>query len=93
MPWKKMTPRQVARELNVDYKHVQEKQKLMMLIAHARKRKRLSQAALAQCLGMTQDRIAQIESGMGTRRVTFDVLLRILAALGYDYEVLTHAAA
>ena len=93
MPWKEMTPRQVARELNVDYKHVQEKQKLMMLIARARKRKRLSQAVLAQRLGMTQDRIAQIESGTGTRRVTFDVLLRILAALGYDYEVLTHAAA
>ena len=34
-----------------------------------------------------EGRIAQIESGVGTSKVTFDVLLNILNFLGYDFKV------
>lgn len=37
--------------------------------------------------------IAQIESGVGTAKVTFYVLFNMLVALGYDYRVVTKKAA
>lgn len=39
-------------------------------------------------MGVTQSRIAQVESGVGTSKVTFDVLLGILGVLGYDFKIL-----
>jgi len=37
------------------------------------------QAALAKKLGISQARVAQIESGVGTAKVTFDVLFNMLS--------------
>ena len=37
-------------------------------------------------MGITQSRIAQIESGVGTAKVTFDILFGILDALGFYFE-------
>lgn len=54
-----------------------------------RKEKKLSQAALAKKLELSQARIAQIESGIGTAQISFDILFNILVALGYDYRVVT----
>ena len=34
-------------------------------------------------LGVSQGRIAQIEAGIGTAQVSFDVLLNVLGELGY----------
>ncbi len=93
MAWKEMTVDEVAKSLGVNAAEVREKQKLMALIVSARKKKGLSQAALAKNLGVSQSRIAQIESGIGTAKVTFDVLLGILTELGFRYKVVTKKAA
>jgi hypothetical protein len=37
--------------------------------------------------------VAQIESGVSTAKVTFDVLFNMLAALGLDHKVVTRKAA
>ncbi len=49
------------------------------------KRKYLAPRSLA--------RVAQIESGVGTAKVTFDVHFNMLVALGLDYKVVTRKAA
>ncbi len=72
---------------------IREKQRLVGLIVKTRKAENLSQAALARKLGISQARIAQIESGVGTVKVTFDVLFNMLVALGFDYRVVTKKAA
>ena len=93
MPWKQMTIARLARSLGADLSEVREKQRLSELIARTRKQRGLSQAALAKKLKVSQGRIAQIESGVGTAQVTFDVLLGVLVALGYDYRVVAKKAA
>lgn len=87
MAWKDMGIEELADLLGVNAAEVREKQKLIRLIIKARKEKRMSQAALAKKVGVSQSRIAQIESGIGTSKITFDVLLNILACLGYDYRI------
>ncbi len=93
MAWKEMTVDEVAKSLGVNAAEVREKQRLMALIVSARKKKGLSQVALAKKLGVSQSRIAQIESGIGTAKVTFDILLGILTELGFQYKVVTRKAA
>jgi transcriptional regulator with XRE-family HTH domain len=93
MAWKEVSVDELARSLGVDVGEVREKQRLMQLIVKTRKEKGFSQAKLALKVGVTQGRIAQIESGVGTARVTFDVLLAVLGTLGYDYKIVTKKAA
>jgi DNA-binding XRE family transcriptional regulator len=93
MAWKEMTVEELAESLGANITEVREKQKLILMIVKIRKAKRLSQAALAKKLGVSQARIAQIESGIGTAQVTFDILFNILVTLGYDYRVITTRAA
>jgi len=93
MAWKEMTVEELASNLGVNVKEVHEKQKLIQLITKARKTAGLSQAALAKKVGVSQSRIAQIESGVGTSKVTFDVLLNLLSVLGYDFKIVPRKAA
>lgn len=93
MPWKKMSLNQIAKSLGVDLQELREKQRLSQLIIKVRKQKGLSQKALAAKVGVTQGRIAQIESGMGTAKISFDVLLHILTALGYQFKIMMKKAA
>ena len=93
MAWKEMNIDELADSLGVNVAEVREKQKLIHLIAKARKKMKLSQAQLAKKVGVTQGRIAQIESGVGTNRVTFDTLLHILSALGYEFKIVSKKAA
>jgi transcriptional regulator with XRE-family HTH domain len=93
MAWKEMTVEELADNLGVNVKEVQEKQKLIQLITKARKASGLSQADLAKKVGVSQSRIAQIESGVGTSKVTFDVLLNLLSVLGYDFKIVPKKAA
>ena len=93
MPWKEVSVRELAQQLGVDYREVREKQRLIALIVKRRKTRGVSQAALARKLGVSQARVAQIESGVGTAKVTFDVLFTVLLALGYEYKVVTSEAA
>lgn len=93
MPWKTVTVEEIAKSLGVDIWEIREKRRLMILIARERKAKGMSQAALAKKIEVTQGRIAQIESGIGTSRVSFDVLLAILTKLGYQFKIVTKKAA
>jgi DNA-binding XRE family transcriptional regulator len=93
MAWKEISIEELAKSLGANVTEVREKQRLVGLIAKTRKEKKLSQAALAKKLGISQARIAQIESGVGTAKVTFDVLFNMLVALGYNYRVVTKKAA
>jgi transcriptional regulator with XRE-family HTH domain len=93
MPWKQVTLRQFAKSLGANIQEVREKQRLIDLLVKTRKSPKLSRAALAKKIGVTQARIAQIESGVGTATVSFDVLFNILVALGYDYRVVMKKAA
>ncbi len=87
MAWKETNFEKLAKSLGVNAAEVREKQKLIELITEARKDKGLSQAVLAKKIGVSQGRIAQIESGVGTAKVTFDVLLNVLRELGYDFKI------
>ncbi len=93
MAWKEMSVEEIARSMGIDVSEVREKQHLIHLIVRGRKVQRLSQVALAKKAGVTQGRIAQIESGIGTANITFDVLLGILAVLGYQFRIVTKKAA
>lgn len=93
MPWKTVTAAEIAKTFGLDIREIKEKQRLMLLIAKERKAKGMSQAALAKKIGVTQGRIAQIESGIGTARSSFDILLGILTKLGYSFKIVTKKAA
>lgn len=93
MAWKEMTVEELAKSLGANVTEVREKQKLISMIIKIRKAKKLSQAVLAKKLDISQARVAQIESGIGTAQVTFDILFNILVALGYDYRVIATRAA
>jgi transcriptional regulator with XRE-family HTH domain len=93
MPWKEMSVEQLAKSLGANVTEVREKQRLITMIVKVRKAKKMSQAVLAKKLGVSQARVAQIESGVGTGKISFDVIFSILTALGYDYRVTTRKAA
>lgn len=93
MAWKEVSAEELAASLGIDESEAREKQKLMQLIVKIRKESKLSQAALAKKVGVSQGRIAQIESGIGTAKVTFDVLLNLLKALGYDFKIVAKKSA
>ena len=93
MAWKELSIEGLAKSLGANIAEVREKQRLVKLIVKTRKAKNLSQAVLAKKLKISQARVAQIESGVGTAKVTFDVLFNMLVALGLDYKVVTRKAA
>jgi transcriptional regulator with XRE-family HTH domain len=87
MAWKEMSVDELAKSLGADVHEVREKHRLIELIKKARGEKKMSQAQLAKKIGVTQGRIAQIESRVGTTKVTLEVLLSILRELGYEYKI------
>ena len=93
MAWKEMSVEELADFFGVDVHEVREKHRLIELIKKARKEKRVSQAQLAKKLGITQGRVAQVESRMGTAKVTFEVLLSILRELGYECKIVAKRVA
>lgn len=93
MAWKEMTVNEIANSFGIDANEVREKQNLIQQIVKERKARKMSQAQLAKKLGLTQGRIAQIESGIGTARITFDVLLNLLTTLGYQFKIISKKAA
>jgi DNA-binding XRE family transcriptional regulator len=52
------------------------------LIRAMRKAAKLSQAGLAESIGVSQSRISEIEAGLGTQGPTWDVMSRIASACG-----------
>jgi len=93
MAWKEMTVNEIADSLGIDANEVREKQNLIHQIVKERKARKMSQAQLAKKLGLSQGRIAQIESGIGTAKITFDVLLNLLTTLGYQFKIISKKAA
>ena len=93
MPWKDSSVAELAKSMGADLAEIREKQRLIDMIVRIRRARKVSQAALAKKLGVSQSRVAQIESGIGTAKVSFDVIFHILTSLGYDYKVVTRKAA
>ncbi|MBI4827761.1 MAG: helix-turn-helix transcriptional regulator [Nitrospinae bacterium] len=91
MPWKDVDIEQAAQNAGINTAEVRAKQQLMALIAEARKAAGITQTELGRRVGVSQGRIAQIESGIGTSKVTFDVLFHLLTALGKECRVVVHA--
>jgi len=87
MSWKNVSLEELAEDLGLDYREVREKHKLISRIKKIRKDRELSQAELADMVGLSQSRIARIEGGVGTKNMSFDLLFRVLSALGYECRV------
>lgn len=87
MPWKKLNVSALADDLGVDINEIDQKLKLREMIVKVRAAKGLSQDELASLVGVSRSRIAQIEAGIKLHKMSFDVLLRVLNALGYRYTI------
>ena len=87
MAFKEMSAKELSKTLGIDTNEVNEKQKLIARIIKMRKDKGITQTVLAKRLGITQGRVAQIESGIGTAKITFDVLFHILSELGFGFQI------
>ena len=89
MPWKTLTAKEFAKRAGVDFDEMMQKHRLIKQIIRIRDQQGITQAQLAKKLGVSQPRIAKIESRVGTHKITFDALFRILAVLGYSCKVST----
>jgi transcriptional regulator with XRE-family HTH domain len=93
MAWKEINTDELAAKFGINAAEAREKQKLMLLIAKTRKEQKLSQTLLAKKVGVSQSRIAQIETGVGTSKTSFDVLFKVLSILGFEFKILPKRAA
>ena len=87
MPFEKLDTKKLAKKIGVSYEEVEEKHRLIGEIVKARRGKKMSQAALGKKMGLSQARIAQIESGIGTAKITYDILFSVLNVLGLKVRV------
>lgn len=87
MSWKKVDLEKWADEMGIDINEIDQKLKLREMIVRIRKKQDLSQEDLAEIVGVSRARIAQIEAGIKLHRTSFDVLLRVLHGLGYRYKI------
>ena len=89
MPWKKVNIEQWAEELGVNTNELRQKEQLIEKIVKSRKRFGLTQGQLAEMVGVSQLRIAQIENRTKIGKISFDVLFNILGVLGHDFKITT----
>ena len=89
MPWKKIDTEKFAKELGIDIETIKAKHELIDKIKKARAKQGLTQQDLASKMRRSQSWIAKIESGVGTRNVSFELLFQILAVLGYRCKIST----
>ena len=87
MVWKKANLAKWADDMGVDINEIDQKLKLRDMIIEIRNKKKLNQEELAELVGVSRSRIAQIEAGIKLHRTSFDVFLRILQGLGYRYRI------
>lgn len=87
MGWKKANLAKWADEMGVDINEIDQKLKLRDMIIKIRAKKELNQDELAELVGVSRSRIAQIEAGIKLHRTSFDVFLRVLQGLGYKYRI------
>lgn len=89
MPWKEVSLEDLAVNLGIDLWEIRKKNSLIDQIKHERRKQGLTQSQLAALVEVSQSRIARIEGGVGTKNMSFDLLFRILAALGIECEIKT----
>lgn len=89
MPWKKMDIDEWAEELGANINELRQKEQLIEKIVKSRKRFGLTQGQLAEMVGVSQPRIAQIENRTKIGKISFDVLFNILGVLGHDVKITT----
>ena len=87
MAWKKVDLAKWSDDMGVDINEIDQKLKLRDMIIKIRSNKNLGQEELAELVGVSRSRIAQIEAGIKLDRISFDVLLRVLQCLGYRYKI------
>ncbi len=87
MGFKEINLKDFADELGINYFEVKEKQRLIEHIVRLRTNHGISQSNLAQMVGVSQSRISQIESGISTSKISFDVIFHILNVMGFNCEV------
>ena len=87
MAWRKVDLAKWADEMGVDINEINQKLKLRDMIIKVRSKEQLTQAELAERVGVSRSRVAQIEAGVKLHRTSFDVLLRILQGLGLRYSI------
>ena len=89
MPWEKVDIEQSAEELGVNINELRQKEQLIEEIVRSRKRFGSTQGQLAEMVGVSQPRIAQIENRTKIGKISFDVLFNILSVLGHDFKITT----
>ena len=87
MPWQKIDLKTWATELGIDLHELRQKDQLIDQIITARKEFGLTQIQLAKLAGVSQPRIAQIETRAKIGTIKFDALFKILTALGYEFNI------
>lgn len=89
MPWEEVNLEKWSEELGIHINQLRQKDRLIDCIVETRKQLGLTQKQLANLIGVSQPRIAQIENRVKIGQITFDALLSILDALGHDYSITT----
>lgn len=89
MPWKNVDIDEWAEELGVNINELRQKEQLIEKIVKYRKQFALTQGELAEMVGVSQPRIAQIENRTKIGKISFDVLFNILGVLGHDFKITT----
>ena len=87
MPFEKVDTKSLAKKYGIDINTIRAKHELIEKIIAARKKSSLSQKELAALIGKSQSFIAKIENGIGTKNFSFDLLLKILNVLGYQFKI------
>ena len=87
MPWKEIPTAVLAKQLGIDYAELKAKQDLIKKIRAAREKRNLTQAEFAKKIRKSQSWVAKVESGLGTKNVSFEVLFGMLTALGFSYRI------
>ena len=87
MPWQTIDLETWAEELGVNIEELRQKDRLIAQIVETRKALKLTQNQLADLVGVSQPRIAQIENRVKINTITFDVLLNILRVLGFEINI------
>jgi transcriptional regulator with XRE-family HTH domain len=87
MGWKRVDLKKWADDMGVDICEIDQKLKLRDMIVKLRTKQRLTQEELAERVGVSRSRIAQIENGVKLHQMSFDILLRVLQGFGYRYEI------
>lgn len=67
---------------------IAEKEALVELLKTTREQRKLTQKEMARIIGVSQARIAQIETNNATERVSYDVLLHALRQLNFNLRVI-----